>query len=207
MGRKRDLVEYMAQVLENQKEYLNLLDTAIGDGDHGNNMCTGMNAALDYLEEVEDESDPQQVLRAIGDAFAENVGGASGPLYAIAFKKASQVCSKDTPFNIDAIIEALAAAIAGVEKRGRVIPGEKTLLDVLVPVFNCFVQGKLEGRTLNQCLAEASKAAKAAADNTKGIQATKGRASYLGVRSIGHLDPGAVGLQILVREFAKYYQH
>lgn len=206
MTKIKDVVEQIANAVIAQKEYLNMLDRAIGDGDHGNNMAIGFQAALEDIEKLEDDNDPREVLKAIGTAFAENVGGAAGPLYAAAFNRAAKACEPGMAFTIDSVITVLGAAVEAVKKRGRVKPGEKTMLDVLLPVYNVFVKGKENDMTLFQCLGEASRAAKEGADYTRTISASKGRASYLGIRSIGHQDPGATSSLIMVRELYNFFQ-
>ena len=132
-----------------------MLDKAIGDGDHGNNMAIGFEAALEEIDNMNDNGNPAKVLKAIATAFSENVGGAAGPLYAAAFNRAAKACDENTPFTIDSVIKVLGEAIEAVKKRGRVEPGEKTMLDVLIPVHMAFVKGKDHDLTLFQCLGEA----------------------------------------------------
>ena len=206
MTRIKEVVEQIASAVIGQKDYLNMLDRAIGDGDHGNNMAIGFTAALEDIENLDDDNNPVEVFRAIGNAFAENVGGAAGPLYAAAFTRAAKACTPDMGFTVDSVITVLGAAVEAIKKRGRVKSGEKTMLDVLLPVYNAFVQGKEKDMTLFQCLGEASRAAKEGADYTRTISASKGRASYLGIRSIGHQDPGATSSLIMVRELYNFFQ-
>ncbi len=206
MTRIKDAVEHIAKAIISQKDYLNMLDKAIGDGDHGNNMAIGFQEALDEIDNMSDDGNPAKVFKVIGAAFAENVGGAAGPLYAAAFNRAAKACDENTSFTVDSVIKVLGAAVEAVEKRGRVKLGEKTMLDVLVPVYKVFVEGKKNDKTLFQCLGEASRAAKEGADYTRTISASKGRASYLGIRSIGHQDPGATSSLIMVRELYNFFQ-
>ncbi len=206
MTRIKDAVEHIAKAIISQKDYLNMLDKAIGDGDHGNNMAIGFQEALDEIDNMSDDGNPAKVFKVIGTAFAENVGGAAGPLYAAAFNRAAKACDENTSFTVDSVIKVLGAAVEAVEKRGRVKLGEKTMLDVLVPVYKVFVEGKKNDKTLFQCLGEASRAAKEGADYTRTISASKGRASYLGIRSIGHQDPGATSSLIMVRELYNFFQ-
>ena len=205
MTRIKDVVEQVASAVISQKDYLNMLDRAIGDGDHGNNMAIGFEAALENIDALEDDSNPSDVLMAISTAFAENVGGAAGPLYAIAFNRAAKACDAKTSFTVDSVIKVLGAAVEAIKRRGRVKPGEKTMLDVLLPVYKAFVEGKEKDMSLFQCLSEASRAAKEGADYTRTISASKGRASYLGIRSIGHQDPGATSSLIMVREVFNFF--
>ena len=118
----------------------------------------------------------------------------------------AKACDENTSFTVDSVIKVLGEAIEAIKKRGRVEPGEKTMLDVLIPVHTAFVKGKEKDLTLFQCLGEASRAAKEGADYTRTISASKGRASYLGIRSIGHQDPGATSSLIMVRELYNFFQ-
>ena len=147
MTRIKDTVEHIAKAIISQKDYLNMLDKAIGDGDHGNNMAIGFTAALENIENMNDDGNPAKVLKAIGTAFSENVGGAAGPLYAAAFNRAAKACDENTSFTVDSVIKVLGEAIEAIKKRGRVKPGEKTMLDVLVPVHEVFVKGKEKDMT------------------------------------------------------------
>ena len=197
MTRIKDAVEHIAKAIIAQKDYLNMLDKAIGDGDHGNNMAIGFEAALEEIDNMNDDGNPAKVFKAIG---------AAGPLYAAAFNRAAKACDENTSFTVDSVIKVLGEAIEAIKKRGRVEPGEKTMLDVLIPVHTAFVKGKEKDLTLFQCLGEASRAAKEGADYTRTISASKGRASYLGIRSIGHQDPGATSSLIMVRELYNFFQ-
>ena len=180
MTRIKDAFDAVAAAIIAQKDYLTRLDAEIGDGDHGLNMARGFAAAQEKLEDMDDTTQPGPVLKAIGKALINNVGGAAGPLYATGF---------------------IRAAIQGIKERGRAEAGDKTMLDVLIPIHECFTEEKADGKTLFQCLADASKAAKDGVDYTKTIVAKKGRASYVGERSIGHEDPGAVSSMIMYRAF------
>lgn len=196
MTRFREAFSYIATEIIKNRDFLNQLDV-IGDGDHGTNMSRGFKAALEALDESESEN-PQELLHLVGVAFAENIGGASGPLYATAFLRASSACTEDTKFNVSGVERLLQAAVHGIEKRGRVQCGAKTMLDVIYPVYQCFLPEQSADKTLYQCLQMAVKAAKEGVDYTATIPATKGRAAYIGERSIGHTDPGAMSSFIMV---------
>ncbi|VDG32087.1 Dihydroxyacetone kinase, L subunit [Lactobacillus delbrueckii subsp. bulgaricus ND02] [Lactiplantibacillus mudanjiangensis] len=158
------------------KAYLSDLDTPIGDGDHGNNMARGMTAVQAALA-TQTDADLTTVFKTVAMALISKVGGASGPLYGTAFlemAKASKAGTTDLP-------TLLAAALAGIEKRGGAQAGDKTMLDVWVPVVAAVQADKLDATLIAT-----------AVDSTKPMIAKKGRASYLGERAIGHLDPGAV---------------
>ena len=135
----------------------------------------------------------------IGKAFIRNVGGAAGPLYGMGFVRASEVCDEDTKLSVASFEKLLGAAIAGIEKRGHAQKGDKTMLDVLIPIHECFLPEHAEGKTLFEVLQEASHAAKEGVDFTKTIAARRGRASLVGERSIGHEDPGAVSSMLMYR--------
>lgn len=157
------------------KDYLSELDTPIGDGDHGNNMYRGMSAVMEAIK----EKDPQQVpdlLKLTAMTLISKVGGASGPLYGTAFLEMAKGSAKT-----DEIIPLVEKALEGIEKRGNSQPGEKTMLDVWMPALTELKSGDLTVQHLQE-----------AAEKTKDIVATKGRASYLGERSLGHIDPGAM---------------
>jgi dihydroxyacetone kinase-like protein len=199
MTKLKDAFDAVATSIIQQKDYLTRLDEIIGDGDHGINMARGFEAAQEALEDMSDTSQPGPFLHAVGEAFLENVGGAAGPLYGTGFLCAAKVCEKDMAFNAATMDKLLAAAINGIQKRGHSQKGEKTMLDVLIPISDCFKPENADGLNLYQCLAAANRAANDGVAYTKTIVATKGRASYVGERSIGHEDPGAVSSMLMFR--------
>lgn len=205
MTRLKDAIDHIAEAIIKQRDLLDRLDS-IGDSDHGTNMARGFSAAVDELNALEDLS-TKKVFTVIGTAFSENIGGASGPLYATAFLSAAELCDKSTTFNIENVEKLLKAAIDGIKKRGHSDVGEKTMLDVLVPAYECFTPEKAGDKTLYQCIEAAVKAAKQGLDYTKTIPATKGRASYIGERSIGHEDPGAMSSLLMVRELFNFLKY
>lgn len=175
---KELLAEWISRFYEkiqNNKGYLSDLDAAIGDGDHGNNMARGMQAVTESLEKNE-TADTTQSLKLIAMALISKVGGASGPLYGTAFLEMAKA-SNDTKD----LGELLQKALSGIEKRGRAQPNDKTMVDVWNKVVS-----KADDSSLTNADIEA------AVESTKDMVAKKGRASYLGERSVGHLDPGAV---------------
>lgn len=175
---KELLAEWISRFYEkiqNNKGYLSDLDAAIGDGDHGNNMARGMQAVTESLEKNE-TADTTQSLKLIAMALISKVGGASGPLYGTAFLEMAKA-SNDTK-DLD---ELLQKALSGIEKRGGAQPNDKTMVDVWNKVVS-----KADDSSLTNADIEA------AVESTKDMVAKKGRASYLGERSVGHLDPGAV---------------
>ncbi len=201
MTRIKDAVDAVAAAIIAQKDYLTSLDAKIGDGDHGHNMARGFSAAQKAVEDMSDTSKPGPVLQAIGKALRDTVGGAAGPLYGIGFQKAGEACDEDTRLNIASIEKLLAAAIKAIQMRGKAEKGDKTMLDTLIPIHECFLPENAKDMTLFECMEAASFAAKDGVDYTKTIAARKGRASYVGERSIGYEDPGAVSSMIMYRAF------
>lgn len=199
MTRMADAIEAVSKAVIAEKDFLTDLDREIGDGDHGINMARGFAAVLEKIDSLEDTTEPGPVFKAVGLALTSNVGGAAGPLYGTGFLRAAEACGEDTAFNVASVEKLLGAAISGIQERGKAVRGEKTMLDVLIPVHEVFVAGKENDKTLFQCMGEASRAARDGVNYTKTIVATKGRASYIGDRSIGHQDPGAASSAIMVR--------
>lgn len=193
-----------AAINEN-KEMLTDLDAAIGDADHGINMSRGFNAVKAKLEESEDEN-ISAVLKKVGMTLISTVGGASGPLYGTAFLRAAAAVQGSEFITSEKAAEIFFAAIKGIKDRGKAEKGEKTMLDALEPALEVFSQGVTEGRSLLDCLESACRAAEQGVLFTKTIKATKGRASYLGDRSIGHQDPGATSSYILLKVLTEYYK-
>ena len=172
---------------------LTALDQAIGDGDHGSNMKRGFEAVLGKLDVI--GSQPLgEAFKTIGKTLVMTVGGASGPLYGSFFLAAgdSLLQHRDLPGDV---AEVFACGVGAVRARGRSAPGEKTMLDVLVPVLETLTTAAGKPDLLNRV----RKAASEAVARTAPMQATKGRASFLGARSIGHIDPGARSSSLLVQ--------
>ena len=199
MSKLTETIEAVAQMILHEKDYLSDLDAKIGDGDHGINMARGFGAVLDALDELDHTENPKLVLHTVGEPLLETVGGAAGPLYGTAFLRASDACSEEEKLTIASVDRLLGAAIAGIKKRGHAERGDKTMLDVLIPIHECFTAPYAEGSTLYECLADANQAANEGVEYTKTIAARKGRASYLGERSIGCEDPGAVSSMLMFR--------
>ncbi|AQY52164.1 dihydroxyacetone kinase, Dak2 subunit [Listeria weihenstephanensis FSL R9-0317] len=181
------LTDFSDSVIEN-KQLLSDLDQAIGDGDHGINMARGLTELKKALAEKEPES-VKDAFKTAGMTILSKVGGASGPLYGSAFLAMSKAVETD-PLSETDLIEALEAGLAGIEHRGKSHAGEKTMIDVWEPVINALRQDDLTSDVIE-----------AALQKTKDLKATKGRAAYLGDRSVGHLDPGAYSSALLFRAF------
>lgn len=184
--------------IEENKVYLTELDASIGDGDHGLNMSKGFLAVKEALKDV-DSKNIGGILKKAGMALVSHVGGASGPLYGTAFMKAAVIVKDKESVGIDDFINILKAAIDGVVMRGKAQEGDKTMLDAIMPAYRAGKASREEGKACSEVLEAVSNAALKGAENTEKIAAKKGRASYLGDRSIGHKDPGAVSASIMLK--------
>lgn len=189
-------IEKSADVLSENRVYLTDLDSPIGDADHGNNMERGFNAACAALPDTDDIG---AILKAVAMALISKVGGAAGPLYGTFFLDGSKVLAGETVADGDQLVEFFDRAIAGVKKRGRSDVGMKTMLDALVPASEEFRANIEADGTVASALKAASKAAEEGMKATIPMQAQRGRASYVGERSIGHQDPGATSSSIILQ--------
>ena len=198
-----------ADRIHDQASALTALDQAIGDGDHGTNMDRGFGAIRTLLDAGRPEGDgPQGVaaarLKTAGRALISTVGGAAGPLYGTALMRAGTSvadAARDAPGGAVAVA-ALDAAIAGIQQLGKAVPGEKTMLDALVPAVEAGRAAVATGAGGAEIATAMAEAAEAGALATIPMLATKGRASYLGERSVGHQDPGATSAALLLRALA-----
>ncbi len=197
-----EIIRAIAERMKAEKDYLTQLDNEIGDGDHGINMARGFKAVLDKLPELEN-GDIGALLKGTGMQLVSNVGGASGPLYGTAFMKAGNVLKGKSEIEAADFVVALEAAIGGVKLRGKSMEGEKTMLDSLTPAYKALSAAIEDGANLKVAMQKAVEAAAGGVEYTKTIVATKGRASYLGERSIGHQDPGATSSLFMLQEIEK----
>ncbi len=186
------------QVLAENKEYLTQLDSAIGDADHGINMDRGFAAVEKKLPSVENK-DIGAILKTTGMALVSTVGGAGGPLYGTFFMKAGMALNGKHEISAEEMVKAFEAAIEGVKMRGKATTGEKTMLDALVPALEAMKQTLANGGDIHAALVAAANAAEEGMKATIPMLATKGRASYLGERSIGHQDPGATSSYLMMK--------
>jgi len=191
--------------IDTNKEFLTQLDGAIGDADHGINMSRGFEAVVTKLQ-AEPDLDVSVGLKKVGMILLSSVGGASGPLYGTAFMRAAVPAQSQSDISKETAAQMLRAAIDGIKERGKAVPGEKTMLDSLEPAYDALVTGINEGRSFLECLDRACGAAEKGVEYTKTIIAKKGRASYLGERSLGHQDPGATSVLIMLRALTDYYR-
>ncbi len=197
-----EIIRTIAKRIETEKDFLTQLDNEIGDGDHGINLARGFKSVMEKLPSLENQ-DIGAILKGVGTQLVSTVGGASGPLYGTAFMKAGNTCKGKTELSPEEFTAAIEAAIGGIKMRGKAQEGEKTMLDALCPAYNALQEGLAAGKDLKDALQEAVNAAKKGVDYTKTIIATKGRASYLGERSIGHQDPGATSSLYMLESILK----
>ncbi|ROP40486.1 dihydroxyacetone kinase subunit DhaL [Saccharothrix texasensis] len=190
----------VAAVVVEHREELNRLDREIGDGDHGENLARGLRALESKLDEV--PSSPGGVLRLAATTLISTVGGAAGPLYGTAFLRAATSVGDVASVDGEAVAAALRAALDGVVARGKAALGDKTMVDALTPAVAAAESVAVTGGGVAEVLAAAAEAAEMGADSTVRMVARKGRASYLGERSEGHLDPGARSTALVLRTLA-----
>jgi phosphoenolpyruvate---glycerone phosphotransferase subunit DhaL len=191
------------QQIKAQSDYLTQLDAAIGDGDHGINMRRGFDAVGKALAGQGDGVPPGRLLIVAGKTLVSTVGGASGPLWGSALRRAGRALGDSEEFDGKQLAAALDAAIEGVVELGAAQLGDKTMVDALAPAAQALHEALDAGRPLEQALRVAAEAAQRGAEATVPMQARKGRASYLGERSIGHQDPGATSATIIVAALAQ----
>lgn len=196
------IIEGMAKKIKAEKEYLTELDNEIGDGDHGINLARGFEAVEKKLPSLAG-GDIGALLKGVGMQLVSTVGGASGPLYGTAFMKAGMACKGLTEIDGPAFVKAMEAAVDGIKMRGKATEGEKTMLDALCPALKVMQDDVAAGKSLKEALQDAAQAAEKGVEYTKTIIATKGRASYLGERSLGHQDPGATSSLYLLQVLAE----
>lgn len=191
-------VDLFNNKMEEHRQALTDMDQAIGDGDHGINMNRGMKAVEEKIDAVVDKP-IADILKSVGMTLVSTVGGAAGPLYGTAFMKAGMAMKGKEELSASDISEMFDAAIAGIISRGKATTGEKTMLDALVPAKDAYNAAIAEGKSITDALVDAEDAAWKGVEYTKTIIATKGRASYLGERSIGFQDPGATSVTYLIQ--------
>jgi dihydroxyacetone kinase-like protein len=197
-----DWIRRFAAEVEAHRAELVRLDTAIGDGDHGTNMDRGMRKALERLDGLEG-ADIGATLKAVGMALVSSVGGAAGPLYGTLFMQMGTKTAGAEQLDIAGWTDALAAGVQGVQARGRAEPGDKTMVDALLPALEALRSAQADGADPADALRRSADAAREGMEATVEMEARKGRASYLGPRSVGHQDPGATSAELLLRSAAE----
>ncbi|KNZ41215.1 dihydroxyacetone kinase subunit DhaL [Acetobacterium bakii] len=191
-----DFIRIYGDKMAEHRQELTDFDQAIGDGDHGINMNRGFKAVSEKLPTLGDKN-IDDILKAVGMTLVSTVGGASGPLYGTAFMKAGTVLKGKEELSDQDVISAFEEGVGGIKFRGKAVQGEKTILDSMIPAIDAIKKSISEGNSMTVALEAGEKAAWEGVEYTKTIIATKGRASYLGERSIGHQDPGATSMAYL----------
>jgi len=195
-------LERIADVLHENAAYLTQLDSAIGDADHGNNMDRGFTAVRAKFPTMA-TMDIATQLKTVGTTLVSTVGGASGPLYGTAFLRAGVAVAGKQQLGPADVVALLEAFLGGIVARGKAQPGEKTMVDALTPALAAAKQALNEGLPLKELVSHATQAAEEGMKATIPLLATKGRASYLGERSIGHQDPGATSSWLILRSLTE----
>lgn len=190
------------QAIKSNEKALTELDRAIGDADHGTNMRRGMDRVMEHIKDFKG-ADVGTQLRMISGHLTSSIGGASGPLYGAFFLHASCVIPPRVDVRLTDVTAALEAGLQGVVGLGHAVAGDKTMVDVLIPVVTAYKSMARRHITPADIFSEAVQIAEAATKSTIPMQARKGRASYLGARSIGHQDPGATSMCLLLSSLAE----
>ena len=193
----RAWIEQAGHDISVNKDHLTHLDAAIGDADHGINLVRGFSAAVAALAEKAPDT-PGAVLMTVGGTLISKVGGASGPLYGTAFRRAGKAMGTEPDVSAELLGTALQAALDGVTGLGAAAEGDKTMVDAFAPAVCAYQQAVTAGAAEVDAVRAAANAAAAGAEATIPMQALKGRASYLGPRSVGHQDPGATSTALLL---------
>ena len=202
-GTVRSWLAASAVAIRDQRDYLTQLDAAIGDADHGANMDRGFTAVVERLDGEASSEPPGKLLLTAGSTLVSTVGGASGPLWGTALRRAGRSLGDVEEFGADELVAALDAALGGVVELGAASEGDKTMVDALAPAVRVLREQVGSGVGLAQALAAAREAGEEGMRATVPLQALKGRASYLGERSIGHQDPGASSTALIFAELER----
>ena len=186
----------VARDIHENRDYLTQLDAAIGDADHGVNMDRGFTAAVAKVDEDANRA-PGALLELVGTTLVLSVGGAAGPLYGSAIRQMGRSLDASESFNAEDLLVLFRAALEEIQRLGAAQPGDKTMVDALIPAIDAFERGLRSGDDLVAATGRARAAAEDGMRATVPLQARKGRASYLGPRSVGHQDPGATSAALL----------
>ncbi|MBR0381558.1 MAG: dihydroxyacetone kinase subunit L [Eubacterium sp.] len=205
MADKAKVLEILDKVIldmDDQKLFLTELDNVIGDGDHGINMDRGFQAVKKQMPTY-DDLEVDGILKDVGKQLMKVVGGSAGPLYGSAFRKAGVYLKGKTEVSMDDFIGMMETSIEQIQKLGHAVEGEKTMLDAMIPATKAMKESYAADGDYKKALEAGVAAAEAGVEYTKTIIATKGRASYLGERSIGHQDPGATSFTLMLKDVAE----
>ncbi|MGF7430804.1 dihydroxyacetone kinase subunit DhaL [Thermoanaerobacterium thermosaccharolyticum] len=197
------IISNIAEVIEENKQYLTDLDAAIGDADHGINLDRGFKAVKEKIPQFLDK-DIGTLLKGVGMTLVSTVGGASGPLYGTFFMRMGSIASGKKAIDDKDIVAMFEAGLSGIKERGKAQAGDKTMIDAMEPALNELKKSLKDGLKLNEALSIAVNASYSGVEMTKKIAARRGRASYLGDRSIGHQDPGATSSYFMLKTAAEY---
>lgn len=197
-----DWLANFAQAATEQQSYLTELDSAIGDADHGANMARGMTAVIEKIG-AEPSGTADELFKKVGMTLVTSVGGASGPLYGTFFLRMAASLGAVAEVDAAGLGSALRAGLEGLVQRGKPELGDKTMFDALTPALDAYDAGIGAGQSIAEALTAAAAAAAEGRDGTKDLVARKGRASYLGERSIGHIDPGSASAHLMMEALAK----
>lgn len=202
---KQQVVDWLmrcGEVFSRERDFLTRLDTEIGDADHGLNMNRGFNKVVEKLPSVADK-DIGFILKNTGMTLLSSVGGASGPLFGTFFIRAAQAANAKQSLDLAELHQMMQEGGEGVVMRGKAEPGDKTMCDVWWPVVESLGQSAQQNLSVAEALQRAADSAERAVESTITMQARKGRASYLGERSIGHQDPGATSVMLMMKTLAE----
>lgn len=198
-----NIISNIAEVIETNRQYLTDLDAAIGDADHGINLDRGFKAIKEKMPQFLDK-DIGAILKNVGMVLVSTVGGASGPLYGTFFMRMGNAVSGKSTLDENDIVAMFEAGLSGIKERGKAQAGDKTMIDAIEPALNELKKSLEDGLKFNEALSIAVNASYNGVEMTKKIAARRGRASYLGDRSIGHQDPGATSAYLMIKTAAEY---
>jgi dihydroxyacetone kinase len=193
-------VNRLCDIIIANEVYFCELDSVAGDGDFGMSLAKGFREVKNKINEI-DQSSIAKFLRGCSMIIMEYCGGASGPIWGSAFGAAAASVKEKNEIDLVDISNMFQEAVAAIQKRGGAALGDKTLLDALIPAANTLSLAAEQGVSMTEAFRETAKAARGGAESTKNIVATKGRASYLGERSLGHPDAGAMAIALILEEF------
>jgi dihydroxyacetone kinase-like protein len=195
----RSIFQAIGDAIEADKGRLSELDGVIGDADHGVTMSIGFTAVNEALAKLDASADPTTVFNTAAKSFLNAVGASSGPLYGTAFMRAGAAVKGKAAIDRDGLADCIAAMAKGMQDRGKAERGEKTMMDAWLPAADAIQEAKARGDDAVACLEAAAAAATQGAEATKAMLATKGRASRLGERALGHIDPGAASAVTILK--------
>jgi dihydroxyacetone kinase-like protein len=195
----RAIFQAIGDAIEADKGRLSELDGVIGDADHGVTMSIGFTAVNEALAKLDAGADPTTVFNTAAKSFLNAVGASSGPLYGTAFMRAGAAVKGKAAIDRDGLADCIAAMAKGMQDRGKAERGEKTMMDAWLPAADAIQEAKARGDDSVACLEAAAAAAETGAEATKTMLATKGRASRLGERALGHIDPGAASAVTILK--------